>query len=203
MGLGVTADWERLEAIRAEALHFSRKSEPEELQPFSEEEPPEDSQNFTIKFGEAVLKKKEEIENIYKEEDKKKDKLKREFNTFLKEVDAKVAELTESIAKELRASDELDLSAFRKKGRRAGSGETGRALQADRKRSSMCLDEHEELAGSQPRQIWLKRCVLTQGSRAPSPSPRGVRAAPPWAATAEQRQSCRRRDSFLSLSKKT
>lgn len=54
-------------------------------------------QDMRITLGEEVLKRKEEIENIYKEEDKKKEGLKRHFDKFQENFQSKKAEICLSV----------------------------------------------------------------------------------------------------------
>jgi hypothetical protein len=70
---------------------------------FSEDEL-ENKKGFMIKLGHDVLKRKEEIENIYKEEDKKKEKLKMEYNSFVEKLESK------TLAMRLKIQEEKYLS---------------------------------------------------------------------------------------------
>ena len=72
------------------------------------------NENFTIKFGEEVRRKKEEIENIYKEEDKKKGRLKRDFEEFMGEHITNVSELSKAAAKQ-ETRKEIGLMSCRKR----------------------------------------------------------------------------------------
>lgn len=146
-----------IQAEIAEALHVPKKEPLDDLQMFSGEDEAEDSKGFMIKLGEDVLKKKEEIENIYKEEDKKKEKLKREFTCLVDELKSKIVELKEKVADEQKQVDSLNLNQFQKKCAGQSPLEAEVTSRANSKRDSVFQDDSAEHPGNQPLEILLKR----------------------------------------------
>lgn len=129
----------------------------EDLGLFSGDEARGTSRGFMIKLGEDVLKKKEEIENIYKEEDKKKERLKREFSTLVDEMKVKIAELKGAIGDEQKQLKLLNLDQFQNKRGGDENLQENAQAQISRKRSSMSEDGKIERMGKEQVQILLKR----------------------------------------------
>jgi hypothetical protein len=104
-----------------------------------------------------VLKKKEEIENIYKEEDKKKERLKLEYNAFVQEMENKIQEIQSFIRQEKALCDEFNLNKLQKKSEEVNPIQEQELFQKIGKRKSIDIESEDDGLGSQPLKIELKK----------------------------------------------
>ena len=112
---------------------------------------------FTIKFGEAVRKKKEEIENIYKEEDKKKERLKLEYNSFVGNMGNKIQDLKTVIRQERVLTDTFTLNVLQKNNGENNKIKKIEQIQNIGKRNSIDVDSDDEQLENQTSGIDLKK----------------------------------------------
>lgn len=127
---------------------------------FSEDDP-ESKKGFTFKIGEDVLKRKEEIENIYKEEDKKKEKLKQEFTGFMDRLDRKIRDMRAEIQQERHSSQIDAFEEFKSEGAPAKPERSPNSLELPSSVQSQVLtrrQQPEEL----PSRLTLKRWVASK-----------------------------------------
>jgi Xaa-Pro aminopeptidase len=153
-------DWQKLELIKSEALNSIQASKIANIQEsyiFSDHEEFDTKKGFKINLGEDVLKKKEEIENIYKEEDKKKERLKYEYNDFVNEMTNKINELKTLIRQEQALNDVFNLNKLQKNPKQIKEKEEIEKMQKIGKRNSIDSISEENEMGSQPLKIELKR----------------------------------------------